>query len=236
MTSPVDIDGVSKDYHGLRPLRIQRLTLSPTDAVAIIGVDQIAAEVFVNLVTGATLPDAGAVNVFGRSTAAITDSADWLSVADRFGIVSERAVLLEQLSVLQNLAMPFTLDIEPPPEDARRRAAALAVEVGLPESAWDGAVAATDAAGKVRVRLARALALDPAVLLLEHASAALSADAARAFGRHVRDIAARRSIAVVALTADEAFARVVAARVLRLDTATGRLAESRPGLFRRVLG
>jgi len=39
---------------------------------------------------------------------------DWLAAVDRFGIVSERAVLLDVLSVVQNLAVPFTLEIEPP--------------------------------------------------------------------------------------------------------------------------
>ena len=52
--------------------------------------------------------------MLGRPTSAINDSADWLATVDRFGIVSERAVLLDQLTVIQNLAMPFTLDIEPP--------------------------------------------------------------------------------------------------------------------------
>ena len=37
--------------------------------------------------------------VFGRPTRAIADSADWLAIVDRFGIVSERAVLLDALTV-----------------------------------------------------------------------------------------------------------------------------------------
>src|SRR5207244_2048884 len=77
--------------------------------VALVGLDPIASEVFVNLLTGATLPESGDVRVFGRPTSAIADSDDWLATVDRFGIVSERAVLLDQLTILQNLAMPFTL-------------------------------------------------------------------------------------------------------------------------------
>ena len=104
------------------------------DATAIVGVDQPMAETFVNLATGATLPDRGEVKVFGRPTSSINDSAEWLAIVDRFGIVSERAVLLDALSVIQNLAMPFTLEIEPPPDDVRIRAEQLAREVGLPEA------------------------------------------------------------------------------------------------------
>src|SRR5205085_10561960 len=139
-----------------------------------VGLDEAAAEVFVNLVTGATLPDRGVVKLFGRLTTAIGDSADWLALVDRFGIVSRRAVLLDPLSVIQNLALPFTLEIEPPPDDIRARAEALAREVGLAEPSWSRRVGELDAVERARVRLARALALDPAALLLEHVSAAVS--------------------------------------------------------------
>src|SRR5207245_701398 len=156
---------------GLRPLRIHELTVAAGEPVALLGFDQHTAEVFINLITGASLPDAGRVRLFGRATSEIADSADWLSSVDRLGIVSERAVLLEQLTVIQNLAIPFTLDIEPPAEDVRVRAQQLAIEAGLPEAVWSRAVAELDAVGHARVRAGRAIALDPEVLLLEHVSA-----------------------------------------------------------------
>jgi ABC-type lipoprotein export system ATPase subunit len=167
------------------------------------------------------------VKVFGRSTASIADGAEWLAIVDRFGIVSERAVLLDALSVMQNLAMPFTLDIEPPADDIRARAGALAREVELPESTWARPLAELDRPGRVRVRLARALALGPAIVLLEHIAADLASPDAILLGRLVREVARRRRAAVVAATADEAFARAAADRVLMLEAATGRLTERR---------
>jgi ABC-type polar amino acid transport system ATPase subunit len=223
----LELADVSKRYGGLRPLRIQRLTVSARDHVALVGLDQPMAEVFVNLVTGATLPDRGHVAVFGRSTGAIVDGAEWLTVVDRFGIVSERAVLLDGLTVLQNLAVPFTLDIEPLPDEVAARAAGLAAEVGLPAPEWEKPVAALDARSRARVRLARALALDPAVILLEHATASVDRDQAVPLGERIRLVAARRGAAIVAVTADPVFARAVADRVLTLDAATGRLAPGR---------
>ena len=82
-------------------------------------------------------PTAATCALFGRSTSAIADSADWLSVVDRFGIVSSRAVLLDALTVVQNLAMPFTLEVDPLSADVRERAVALAAEVGLPDATHD---------------------------------------------------------------------------------------------------
>ena len=238
MTLPavLELIDVSKDYQGLRPLRIAQLTIAAGELVAIVGLDQTTAEVFVNLVTGTTLPDRGEVKVFGRGTGEISDSADWLAVVDRFGIVSERAVLLDQLTVVQNLSMPFTLEIEPPPEEIAGRAVRLAREAGVPEATWPRPVAELHARDRARVRVARALALDPAALLLEHASAGLSSDEALALGSDLQRIARRRSSAVVAVTADPGFARAVAPRALTLEAASGRLKDTgRGGWFRRGL-
>jgi ABC-type histidine transport system ATPase subunit len=121
--------------------------------------------------------------------------------------------------------MPFTLAIEPPSSEVRDRAVALAREVGLPEASWAAAVSQLDAAGMVRVRLGRAIALDPAVLLLEHISASVGRDAVQKLGADIRSVAGGRGAALVAASADEVFARAVASRVLTLEPTTGRLKE-----------
>ena len=232
MTAAVlEFAGISKSYGGLRPLRIAELRVQAGESVALLGFDQPSAEVFVNLATGATLPETGDVSIFGLPTRAIEDGADWLNTVDRFGIVSERAVLLDALTVIQNLAMPFTLEIEPPPEAVRARAEALAREVGLPETSWTEPVAELDAAGLLRVRLGRAIALGPAILLLEHASARLPADGVADLGAQLRAVAAGRGIALLAVSADERFAKAVAQRVLTLEPATGRLKPQRRAWF-----
>jgi ABC-type transporter Mla maintaining outer membrane lipid asymmetry ATPase subunit MlaF len=219
----VELQGVSKSYGALRPLRLERLEVAPEEQVAIIGPDQPAAEVLIGLITGASLPDAGAVRVFGRSTAEITNGDEWLAGLDQFGIVSDRAALLEALTVLQNLAVPFSLDIEPPSEPVRERAAALGAELLL-----DSAVHATragdlDGAGRLRLRVARALALDPALVLLEHPSTSVPPRDVFTVARDIRTALVRRRAASLTLTADRGFADALAGRVLVLDPATGRL-------------
>ena len=232
MSPPVlELSGVSKDYHALRPLRLQHLSIEPGGHVAILGVDEHAAEMLINLVTGAVLPDQGEVRVHGRATSDVTDSTDWLAVVDRFGIVSERAVLLHALSVLQNLAIPFSLDIDPLADDLRDRAIALARETGLNGDDWERRVGELGSAARLRVRLGRALALDPAIVVLEHPSAALARAEVVAMGLEIRGILERRRLsdgpptASLTLTADLDFAQAVATRVLSLDPASGRLTE-----------
>jgi ABC-type lipoprotein export system ATPase subunit len=107
----IEVRGVSKNYSGLRPLRIAELTIGAGERVSVGGLDAGAGELLVNLVTGASVPDAGEIRIFGQRTADIPDGDAWLDLLERFGIVSPRAVLLEGSTLQQNLAMPFTLEI-----------------------------------------------------------------------------------------------------------------------------
>src|SRR5437879_5817418 len=103
MPHVLQLVNVRKQYQSLRPLRINDLRIDAGERVAGSGLDAGAAEVLVNLVTGASLPEEGEVRVLGRATSSIADSDDWLASLDRFGIVSPRAVLLDAATVLQNL-------------------------------------------------------------------------------------------------------------------------------------
>jgi ABC-type polar amino acid transport system ATPase subunit len=228
----VEITSVSKQYGALRPLRIEQLTVAISDRIALVGLDQPAAEVFVNLVTGASLPDTGVINVFGRSTLDIVDSSDWLSTLDRFGIISDRAPLIDALSVVQNLSMPFTLEVEPPAADIREQAIRLAGEAGLGPETWDRRVGDLDAVERVRIRIARALALNPSILLFEHTSATLPRETVSAFGREILTIVEKRRAAAIALTMDSEFAGAVASKTLTLDGASGRVTGARPSRFK----
>jgi ABC-type transporter Mla maintaining outer membrane lipid asymmetry ATPase subunit MlaF len=234
VTPVLELSAVIKDYRGLRPLRIEHLVIEPGEQLALLGFDRPSAEVLINLITGTTLPDRGDIRVFGQSTAAIQDSAEWIAFVDRFGLVTERAVLLEGLSVVQNLAIPFSLDIEPPGAEVRSRAVALALEVGLEETICDGRVADLDAASLARIRLGRALALDPLVVLFEHPTAGVPRSEIAALGRSMRAVIERRGVAALTLTADGDFAAAVAKRVLALDPSTGRLARHRGGWLTRI--
>lgn len=219
----IALRGVHKDYRGLRPLRVEHLELREGESVALLGFDRVAAEVLVNLITGATLPDSGDVDVFGTPTRAITDPDAWLAAMDRFGILSERASLLELFTVEQNLALPLSLEVDDMPLAVRSSVRQLADEVGVTPEQLAQPVARLDAGAQLRVRLGKALALGPRVLLAEHPNAALPPDEVPRFAADLAGIAARRHLAMVVMTADETFARAVSDRVLTLKPATGEL-------------
>jgi len=230
--SPVlQISRVRKQYHGLRPLRITELSIAGGERVALSGLDAGAAEVLVNLVTGASLPDEGEVIVTGRSTASIADGEDWLASLDRFGIVSPRAVLLDAATLLQNLAMPLTLEIEPVPPAIAEQVNALAREAGIDPVQLEKPIAALDAVTRARAHLARAVALEPSLLILEHPTAGFVAGDGASFGQAVASVAGARSLATLMISEDVEFSAAAATRRLALQGASGDLRPPRRRLF-----
>lgn len=222
MSEPlVGVRQLLKNYQALRPLRIESLELHPRAIVSVTGLDAAAAEMLVGLLTGAVLPDAGDVRVFGKSTKDVPDSDAWLLMLDAVGIVTDRAVLIAQFTVEQNLAMPFSLQVDPVAEALRPQVTALAADVGLSPDDLRRQVAQCPPEVVARVRLARALALDPKVLLAEHPSASLPRDQVKAFAADVARVARSRALAVLAITADETFATALGGQILAHEPATG---------------
>lgn len=230
----VSVRDLLKNYNALRPLRIQQLTVDAAQIMSLAGVDAQAAEMLIGLLTGAMLPDSGEVKLLGRSTADVADSDAWLAMLDAVGILTDRAVLIGQFSVEQNIAMPFTLQVDPVSAAVKADVEALAREVGLDEAQWQTPVARVDSAAQARVRLARAIALKPRLLLAEHPSAALSRDDVVPFARDLGRIARARGLAVLALTADDAFARALGGETLTHEPATGALKPHR--VWRKLFG
>jgi ABC-type transporter Mla maintaining outer membrane lipid asymmetry ATPase subunit MlaF len=223
----LEILDVSKDYRGLRPLRLERLSMAAGERIAISGIDRAAGEVLVGLITGAALPDRGEIRVHGRRTSDIAGDAEWLAWLDRFGVVSHRAALLDASTVAQNLALPFTLEIDPIGEDVGERVTALALEAGLDTAVLDEQAARLSAAARLRVHLGRALALDPALLLLEHPTVGFGKGESRPFGDLVARAARTRSLSVLTISEDDDLSRAVADRRFRLEPATGALRSAR---------
>ena len=232
MPALVEIHKVVKSYlsQSLRPLRIQELAVSASERLVLRGFDAGAAEMFVHLVTGAALPDEGTVRVAGTDTRDIATDTEWLESLDRFGIVTHRAVLIDQISLASNLALPLTVSIDPMPADVRARVERLAIDAGFEADAIDRPVGGLSAENRLRLHLARAVANGPEMLMLEHPTAPLAdPDASTRIGATLGKLSDAYGFGWIALTEDAAFAGAARGRVLDLNPATGELAAPKRG-------
>ena len=232
MPALVEIHGVVKSYlsQSLRPLRIREFTVSANDRLSLRGFDAGAAEMFVHLVTGASLPDEGTVRVAGTDTRDIATDTEWLKSLDRFGIVTHRAVLIDQISLASNLALPLTVSIDPMPPVVRERVERLARDAGFEADALERPVGGLSGEDRLRLHLARAVANGPEMVMLEHPTAQLTDPAASTrIGETLRTLSDAYGFGWIALTEDAAFAGAARGTVLELSPATGELAAPKRG-------
>lgn len=229
----LQIRDLVKDYQALRPLRLNRLDVPPGHVVSLKGLDAAAAEMFVHLVSGAALPDTGSIVLFGTNTRDVDDAEAWLRSLDGLGLVSHRSVLVEMLTVLQNVAMPLTLELEPIREDLRPAAEALAREAGISEAVWNEPLERVDAVVNLRIRLARAAAPNPRLVIAEHPSVGLPRDVVPRVAQDVSRVMRARGTALVTLTADAEWAAHTGGDVLELAPNTGEL-KAGSGILKRL--
>lgn len=216
-TPVISIDALVKEYGGPGPLRISRLNVAAGDRLALGGLDAGAAEVLMHLVTGAVLPDAGDVRIDGRLTRDIETDTAWLASLDRFGMVTDRSVLFEELPAAASLALPMTLSIDPMSPDVRREVEALADLVGLGRERIDRPARALSRGDRWRVHLARGIAHAPRLLLLERPAAGVeAADERRALAAALRRAGEARGFGWLAVTDDPDFAEASGSRRLTL--------------------
>lgn len=234
VASPLlEVRGLVKGYQALRPLRVRALKVREGDLLSLEGLDAPAAEMFVHLVTGAALPDEGDIAIFGRNTREVPDAQEWLQSLEGLGLVSGRAVLLDVLSVLQNIALPLTLEVDPIAEDVVATVESLAREAGLDAGVWHRPLGEADPEARLRVHIARALAPGPRLIVAEHPSAGLPRDAVSRVAGDLARLARARGAALVVLTADNELARALGGRMFGLVPRTGELSET-GGLAQRV--
>lgn len=196
------------------------LDVADGESVALLGPNGAGKSTTLDLVAGLLRPDSGTVHLDGRE---LTGSRTWVAPHDRrVALLAQEPLLFPHLSVLDNVAFgPRSAGAGRGP--SRETARHWLAEVGAEELA-DRAPAQLSGGQGQRVAVARALAADPRLLLLDEPMAALDVAVAPALRQTLRRVLADRSVVVV--THDALDALLLADRVVVLED--GRVAEEGP--------
>ena len=167
----VRLDHVTKAFGSLRVLDDVSLEVPEGCGFAILGRSGTGKSVTLRHIIGLMRPDSGRVFVHGEEMSALNGEA--LSEArKKIGFLFQNAALFDSISVGENVAFPMRRHTKLADAEVRERAHARLESVGL-GSEYDKMPADLSGGMKKRAGLARALALDPSVLLVDEPSAGL---------------------------------------------------------------
>jgi osmoprotectant transport system ATP-binding protein len=219
----VQFDRVGFEYHGHAPvLKEISLSVASGEICALVGRSGVGKTTLLKLVNRLLLPTAGAVLVEGRDTR----RWDAIRLRRRIGYVFQDVGLFPHLTVEENVSIVPRLE-RWPPDRSRRRAHELLELLGLPPSSFASRYPRDLSGGqRQRVGLARALAADPPIVLMDEPFGALDpltrAEVRQAFARAQAQL--RTTVMMVTHDIAEAFALagrigvVVSGELLMYDT------------------
>ncbi|MDR2521862.1 MAG: amino acid ABC transporter ATP-binding protein [Spirochaetaceae bacterium] len=212
------VENIRKAYGGQSVLDNISFTVERGEVVAVIGPSGSGKTTLLRCVTHLTAVDSGSIYVDGQAlvTNGVYASAPVLrEVCRKIGLVFQNFNLFPHFSVLRNITEAQIHVLKRPRAEAETRARALLEKTGLAEKA---AAYPCELSGgqQQRVSIARALALEPAVLFFDEPTSALDPELTAEILRVLRALAAEKMTMVV-VTHEMAFAREVADRVIFLD-------------------
>ena len=142
------------------------LALERGEFVALVGPSGSGKSTLLNLVGLLDRPDSGRILIEGRDTAALGEAAITKLRGRTIGFVFQYHHLISAFTAIENVMMPLLLERGWPDEAMRARAAALLGQVGL--TPWmNNPVNNLSGGQQQRVAVARALAMQPALVLAD---------------------------------------------------------------------
>jgi phospholipid/cholesterol/gamma-HCH transport system ATP-binding protein len=177
------------------------MTVERGEVFGIVGGSGSGKSVLLRSILGLQRPQAGEVRLMGRPITQLSP-AELKQVKAGYGVTFQQGALFSSLTVLQNVQLPM---LEHLSLDARalEELALLKVRlVGLPDEAA-GKYPAQLSGGMIkRAALARALALDPRLLMLDEPTAGLDPISAAAFDELLMDLRQQLGLTVIMITHD----------------------------------
>ena len=167
----IRLEGVSKAFDGRKVLDDVTVEVPAGTAFCLLGRSGTGKSVTLKHIIGLMQPDSGRVFVQGKD---VTDlrGRDLADVRRGMGFLFQNSALFDSISVGENVAFPMRRHTDWPDDRIRDTAKGKLAEVGL-EQDYDKMPGELSGGMKKRAGLARAMALDPAILLVDEPSAGL---------------------------------------------------------------
>ena len=241
VADPVVLHGVGRRFGDQQVLRDLTIQVRSGETLVVIGESGCGKSVTLKLMMSLMWPTAGEVHWEGRSVSDL-DTAERDRHRLRFGYVFQNSALFDSFDVYENVAFGLResgnrarpgghgeRDERGELDEQGIRAVVLdrLEEVGLPVEVCTKNPSELSGGMRKRVALARALALEPSVMLYDEPTTGLDPVMTGVINRLIREVPERRPVTSVVVADDLSTVRAVADRVVMLEPVS-RLAEGEP--------
>jgi iron(III) transport system ATP-binding protein len=207
----IEFRAVHKHYGDVAAVDGVSFTIAARSLVTLLGPSGCGKTTILRMIAGLELPTAGTIRIGDADVTGVPASERDVSM------VFQSYALFPHMNVLENVGYGLTVAGRPKPEVAERARGALAT-VGL--TGLDERLPSELSGGQQqRVAVARALVLEPSVLLFDEPLSNLDARLRRQMREEIRDLQQRLGLTVVYVTHDQAEALAVSDRIIVMDKA-----------------
>lgn len=213
--SPVAVAGLRKSFGEQTVLAGITFQLEPGKVTCVLGRSGTGKSVLLKLLIGLERPDSGSIRLVGQDMASA--SADELAAArKKVGFLFQQAALYDSMSIEENVAFPLRRHTTLSADERLARVHELLASVGMDRD-LDKMPADLSGGMRKRVGLARALALDPVVVMFDEPTAGLDPITAAEIAELIVELREKRHVTSIVVTHDLRTAKSVADRLIVLD-------------------
>lgn len=197
---PVVVNGLRKSFGAQQVLKGIDLFVNKGEILAILGTSGTGKSVLLRLLIGLEKADAGSISICGQETTRL-QMEQLNKIRLKVGFLFQEGALYDSLTLAENVAFPLRRHTKLSDSDRADKVRALLLSVGLNK---DLEKMPSDISGGMRKRvgLARALALDPEILLFDEPTAGLDPITAAEIGKLIQKLRQERNVTSIVVTHD----------------------------------